>query len=222
MILEICANSIESALNAQNGGADRIELCSHLEVGGLTPSHGLIKVARELLNIPVFVLIRPRAGDFCYSHMEMEIIKEDIKYCAEIGCAGVVVGCLNNDRTINWDQTDQLLQKAGFMDFTFHRAFDQAPNPFEALETLRDMGVQRVLTSGSKTSALDGIDILEELVEEAEDDIIIMPGGGIRPDNLKKLLGIGADEYHSSAIPKGENRTSIEMVKELKRILNNR
>uniref|UniRef100_UPI004047118D copper homeostasis protein CutC n=1 Tax=Roseivirga sp. TaxID=1964215 RepID=UPI004047118D len=221
MLLEICANSIESALNAQNGGADRIELCTHLEVGGLTPSHGLIKVAKELLNIPIYILIRPRAGDFVYSKMEMEVMKEDIQFCAEIGCAGVVIGCLNADRTICWEQTEQLLEKAGYMDVTFHRAFDQCPNPFEALETLREMGIQRVLTSGCPTSAIDGVETLGELVDEADDDIIVMPGGGIRPENLKILLQTGASEYHSSAIPKGENTTSIEMVKALKMIVKN-
>ncbi|MFT7380669.1 MAG: copper homeostasis protein [Roseivirga sp.] len=221
MLLEICANSIESALNAQNGGADRIELCAHLEVGGLTPSHGLIKVAKELLNIPIYVLIRPRAGDFVYSKIEMEVMKEDIQFCAEIGCAGVVIGCLNIDRTICWEQTEQLLEKAGFMDVTFHRAFDQCPNPFEALETLREMGIQRVLTSGSPISAIDGLETLGELVDEADEDIIVMPGGGIRPDNLKTLLQTGASEYHSSGIPKGENTTSIEMVSAMKRIVKN-
>ncbi len=221
MLLEICANSIESALNAQNGGADRIELCTHLEVGGLTPSHGLIKVAKELLNIPIYILIRPRAGDFVYSKMEMEVMKEDIQFCAKIGCAGVVIGCLNADRTICWEQTEQLLEKAGYMDVTFHRAFDQCPNPFEALETLREMGIQRVLTSGCPTSAIDGVETLGELVDEADDDIIVMPGGGIRPENLKILLQTGASEYHSSAIPKGENTTSIEMVKALKMIVKN-
>jgi copper homeostasis protein len=221
MLLEICANSIESALNAQNGGADRIELCTHLEVGGLTPSHGLIKVAKELLNIPIYVLIRPRAGDFVYSKMEMEVMKEDIQFCAEIGCAGVVIGSLNADRTICWEQTEQLLEKAGFMDVTFHRAFDQCQNPFEALETLREMGIQRVLTSGCPNSAIDGLETLGELVDEADDDIIVMPGGGIRPENLKILLQTGASEYHSSAIPKGESTTNIEMVKALKMIVKN-
>lgn len=219
MLLEICANSIESALNAQNGGADRIELCTHLEVGGLTPSHGLIKVAKELINIPIYVLIRPRAGDFVYSKIEMEVMKEDVQFCAEMGCAGVVIGCLNADRTICWEQTEQLLEKAGYMDVTFHRAFDQCPNPFEALETLREMGIQRVLTSGCPTSAIEGVATLGELVDEADDDIIVMPGGGIRPENLKTLMQTGASEYHSSAIPKGENTTSIEMVKALKSLL---
>ncbi|PIQ49720.1 MAG: copper homeostasis protein CutC [Cytophagales bacterium CG12_big_fil_rev_8_21_14_0_65_40_12] len=219
MLLEICANSIESALNAQNGGADRIELCTHLEVGGLTPSHGLIKVAKELLNIPIYVLIRPRAGDFMYSKIEMEVMKEDVQFCAEMGCAGVVIGCLNADRTICWEQTEQLLEKAGYMDVTFHRAFDQCPNPFEALETLREMGIQRVLTSGCPTSAIDGVETLGELVDEADDDIIVMPGGGIRPENLKTLLQTGASEYHSSAIPKGEYTTSVEMVKAMKSLL---
>ncbi len=219
MLLEICANSIESALNAQNGGADRIELCSHLEADGLTPSHGLIKLTRELLQIPVFVLIRPRAGNFVYSKMEMELMKEDIRHCAEMRCDGVVIGCLNEDRTINEYQTAELLECASFLDVTFHKAFDQVPNPFEALETLKEIGIQRILTSGTAPIALEGLDMIGELIEEAEGEMIIMPGGGVRPNNLERLFETGATEYHSAAIPKNESTTSIEMVRELKRIL---
>jgi copper homeostasis protein len=151
--------------------------------------------------------------------MEIEIMKEDIQFCIEIGCTGVVTGCLNSDRTINWEHTEQLLDKAGYLDFTFHRAFDHAPNPFEALETIRDLGIQRVLTSGSKTSAADGIEVLAELIDEADDDVIIMPGGGVRPENLKSILSIGANEIHSSGLKSGEITTNIEVVRQLKLML---
>ncbi len=219
MKLEICANSVESALNAQNGGADRIELCTELSVGGVTPSFGTISLVKDLLEIPVYVLIRPRGGDFVYSQLEIEVMKEDILKCAELGCEGVVFGCLNTDRTINPDLTYTLMESAGFMDITFHRAFDEVPNHFEALDTLRDLGIQRVLTSGGQSNALIGIELLGELVEEADEEVIIMPGGGIRPDNLLDLLNTGAQEYHCSAIAKGNQTSDIDAIKKMRAIL---
>ncbi|OEK01042.1 hypothetical protein BFP97_05760 [Roseivirga sp. 4D4] len=217
--LEICANSIESALNAQNGKADRVELCSELSVGGITPSKGMIQMARELLDIPLYVLIRPRSGDFCYSIMELEIMKEDIAYCAEVGCEGVVFGALTTDRRIDEAKTMLLMQEAGFMDVTFHRAFDEVQNQFEALDTLKELGVQRVLTSGGAETALSGIDTLGELIDEAEDEIIIMPGGGIRPENIELLKGIGATAYHSAAMVNGAKHADLEMIKSLRKAL---
>lgn len=217
--LEICANSIESALNAQNGGADRVELCSELSVGGITPSKGMIQMAKELLDIPLYVLIRPRSGDFHYSMMELEIMKEDIAFCAEIGCHGVVIGALTEDRQIDQSKTTQLMQAAQFMDVTFHKAFDAVQNQFEALDTLRDLGVQRILTSGGAENAVIGIDTLGELMDEADEEIIIMPGGGIRPENIDMLKGIGALEYHSAAMAKGEKHSGLNMIKELRKAL---
>lgn len=217
--LEICANSVESALNAQNGGADRVELCMELSVGGVTPSKGMIQLARELLEIPLYVLIRPRSGDFYYSTMELEIMKEDIAYCAELGCNGVVIGALTPERKIDQLKTVALMDAAGFMDVTFHRAFDQVPNHFDAMDTLRELGVQRVLTSGGSGNAVDNVDMLCELIEEAEDEIIIMPGGGIRTENLSVLLETGALEYHSSALLKGEASSNLDAIKELRATL---
>lgn len=218
--LEICANSIESALNAQNGGADRVELCSELSVGGITPSKGMIQMAKELLDIPLYVLIRPRSGDFHYSIMELEIMKEDIAFCAEIGCHGVVIGALTQDRRIDQSKTTQLMQAARFMDVTFHKAFDAVQNQFEALDTLKDLGVQRILTSGGAETAAMGIDTLGELIDEADEEIIIMPGGGIRPENIEMLKGIGALEYHSAAMAKGEKHSDLNMIKALRKALN--
>ena len=217
--LEICANSIESALNAQNGGADRVELCMELSVGGVTPSKGMIQLVKELLEIPLYVLIRPRSGDFNYSIMELEIMKEDIAYCAELGCGGVVIGALTQERKIDQTKTTALMDAAGFMDVTFHRAFDEVPNHFEAMDTLRDLGIQRVLTSGGKGNAIDNIDTLCELVEEAEDDIIIMPGGGIRTENITDLLEIGALEYHSSALTTSGRHSDLSVIKALRNSL---
>ncbi len=213
--LEICAASIESALNAQNGGADRIELCTELSVGGVTPSKGMIQLAKELLDIPVYVLIRPRSGDFHYSKMEFEVMKEDIAFCAEAGCEGVVIGALTADRRIDEENINRLMQQAGFMDVTFHRAFDEVQNHFEALDTLKELGIQRVLTSGGAPNAMQGFDLLGELVEEADDDILIMPGGGVRPDNIAALLELGAMEYHSSAIINGSIHSDLSAIKAL-------
>lgn len=217
--LEICANSIESALNAQNGGADRVELCSELSVGGITPSKGMIQMAKELLDIPLYVLIRPRSGDFNYSIMELEIMKEDIAFCAEIGCHGVVIGALTQDRHIDQSKTTQLLQAAQFMDVTFHKAFDAVQNQFEALDTLKDLGVQRVLTSGGAETAAMGIDTLGELIDEADEEIIIMPGGSIRTENIEILRGIGATEYHSAAMIKGGRHADLGTIRELRQAL---
>lgn len=214
--LEICANSIESALNAQNGGADRVELCSELSVGGITPSKGMIQMAKELLDIPLYVLIRPRSGDFNYSIMELEIMKEDIAFCAEIGCHGVVIGALTQDRHIDQSKTTQLMHAAQFMDVTFHKAFDAVQNQFEALDTLRDLGVQRILTSGGAENAVIGIDTLGELMDEADEEIIIMPGGGIRPENIEVLKGIGALEYHSAAMVNEGRHADLSVIKALR------
>ncbi|MFY0594519.1 copper homeostasis protein CutC [Roseivirga sp.] len=216
--LEVCANSIESALNAQNGGADRIELCVELSVGGLTPSKGMIQLANELLEIPIFVLIRPRSGGFHYSKMELEVMKEDVKFCAEIGCAGVVFGALTADRFVNQPATELLMDAAGFMDVTFHRAFDSVPNLFEAMDTLREMGVQRILTSGGPGNCVDNIDTIGELIEEAEDELIIMPGGGVRPENIALVKQTGAIEYHSSAIAGGVH-SDLKVIKALKKAI---
>lgn len=217
--LEICASSIESALNAQNGGADRVELCSELSVGGITPSKGMILMAKELLDIPLYVLIRPRSGDFHYSSMELEVMKEDIAYCAEIGCAGVVIGALTQDRRVDQSKTTLLMQAASFMDVTFHKAFDEVQNQFEALDTLKELGIQRILTSGGAENAAKGIDTLAELIDEAEDEMIIMPGGGIRPENIELLKEVGALEYHSAAMVSGGKHSDLSMIKQLRESL---
>lgn len=220
MKLEICTHTIESALNAQKGGADRIELCVDLSVGGLTPSYGLIKIAKKLLEIPVFVLIRPRAGDFVYSKMELEVMKEDIAFCSAQQVEGVVIGALRATGEVNEAMTAELMKAAGYMDITFHRAFDETPNQFEALETLKDLGVQRILTSGGKGNAIDNIEQLEALIDEASEDVIIMPGGGVRPDNAQEIIELGANEIHSSCIIPGQSLTDLTAVTQLKTLVN--
>ena len=224
MILEICAASIESGLNAQIGGADRIELCVNLEVGGLTPSHGMVQVAKDLIEIPIYVLIRPRPGNFCYSSMEYEVIKEDILCCKSVGCHGVVIGLLTKERYIREDWLARLVELAYPMEVTFHRAFDEVKNPFEALDILKETGVKRVLTAGLASHAWEGKQVLGELVEEAGDEIVIMPGGGVRPNNLVDLMETGALDYHSSALvgntsPLQEPVADLQTIKEMKSIL---
>ena len=215
-LLEVCAGSIESALNAQNAGAQRIEICSELSVGGLTPSKGMIQLVKEMVEIPVYVLIRPRSGNFNYSLLEIEQMKEDIALCAELQCEGVVFGMLNDQRKIHERYTYELMKEAAFMDVTFHKAFDHAPNPFEALDTLRELGIQRILTSGGKGNAIEGINLLGELGEEADEEIIIMPGGGVRSENIHQLVRLEAQEYHSSALVNGIHSSKEEIEKMLK------
>lgn len=186
MIIEVCANSFESALNAQNGGADRIELCVELGVGGITPSQGLMKCVKEHISIPVHVLVRPRSGDFTYSKSDFETIKNDILFCRDMGFEGVVSGVLQRDFKIDVKRTKELVDLAKGMEFTFHRAFDWVMDPMVALEQLEGLGVSNILTSGQETSALKGLHLLERLQDKVS-GCTIMPGGGIRPENLMEF-----------------------------------
>lgn len=199
MTLEVCTNSYQSTLNAQNSGAHRVELCSELSVGGITPSYGLLKQVMDTLTIPVCVLIRPRSGNFVYSEVEFDIIKHNIQLCKNLGCAGIVSGVLNHDNTIDIERTKELVELSKPLEFTFHRAFDCVKNPSEALEQLIDLGVERVLTSGLETSAEKGIDILKQLNDQAEGRIIILAGGGISATNAHQFKEVGLTEIHSSA-----------------------
>jgi len=200
MTLEICANSFASALAAQVGGAQRIELCENLNEGGTTPSYGTIKRVREQLKIKVYVLIRPRAGDFNYSDDEFEIMKEDILTCKELGCDGVVIGLLDTAGNIDRLRTETLVNLAKPMGVTFHRAFDNCNDGLKALEELIACGCERILTSGMKNFAFEGAAFLKELVTLAGERIIIMPGSGINEDNIQELISITqAKEYHTSA-----------------------
>nr|WP_316932003.1 copper homeostasis protein CutC [Bizionia psychrotolerans] len=199
MLLEICSNSHRSAINAEKAGAQRIELCSELAVGGITPSYGLIKEVVEALSIPVFVLIRPRSGNFTYSDAEFEIIKQDIEICKILGVKGIVSGVLNSDNTIDLQRINELIEISKPLSFTFHRAFDCVPNPLEALEQLIDLGVERILTSGLESSAEEGLDMLIKLNEKAADRLTILAGSGIKPENASKFKSAGLQEIHASA-----------------------
>lgn len=198
--IEVCAASIESALAAEKGGANRIELCAALSEGGLTPSPGIIKYACENLSIPVFVLIRPRTGDFYYSNAEFETMLDDIQASKDYGAEGVVCGMLNRDGTIDYLRMKMLVEVAKPMEVSFHRAFDMTRDPFIALEEVIKLGCTRILTSGQANSATQGAELLARLVKKAGDRIIIMPGSGVKPENLSDLAKITkAAEYHLSA-----------------------
>ncbi|MFT5762234.1 MAG: copper homeostasis protein [Polaribacter sp.] len=198
MKLEICANSYQSAINAEKAGANRIELCSELAVGGITPSYGLLKKAVEKLTIPIHVLIRPRSGDFTYTNDEFQVLKEDILLCKELGVTGIVSGVLTLNNTIDIERTKELVEISKPMNFTFHRAFDWVINPIKELKKLEEIGVTRILTSGQQNSAEIGLQNLIEL-QKATSKITIMPGGGINKNNIKLFQENGFKEVHLSA-----------------------
>lgn len=199
MKLEICANSYQSAVNAQKAGADRIELCSELSVGGITPSYGLLKQVSEKITIPVHVLIRPRSGNFYYSDKEFEQMTSDILICKKMGFQGIVAGVLNENHEINMERTKALIELSKPLSFTFHRAFDCVQNPKKSLEQLSDLKVDRILTSGLKEKAIDGIQLLKELQEIAINKLIILPGSGINSTNASIFKEAGFQEIHTSA-----------------------
>jgi copper homeostasis protein len=202
MIIEICANSFESAKAAQLGRANRIELCTELSVGGLTPSHGLIEKVISELEIPVHVLIRPRSGNFTYSDEEFDVMLRDIAFCKSLGCAGIVSGFLTSENAIDFERTKQLVAASEGMGFTFHRAFDWVENPIEELQKLIDLKVNRLLSSGQKPSAIEGISLLKELQNHSNEKIEIMPGGGISLENALKFKEAGFKSIHFSATTK--------------------
>ncbi|MGE5108044.1 MAG: copper homeostasis protein CutC [Sphingobacteriales bacterium] len=199
-ILEVIGFNIESCIAAQTSGAHRIELCDNPGEGGTTPSCGFIKAAREKLQIDLFPMIRPRGGDFLFTDGEFEIMCEDVKICKSMMCDGIVIGMLNADGTIDKKRCARLIELAYPMGVTFHRAFDRTRDAFESLETLIDIGCERVLTSGLKPNVNEGMHLLKALVEKADERIIIMPGAGVRSSNIKELaVTTGAREFHSSA-----------------------
>jgi copper homeostasis protein len=199
-VMEVCVDSVESAVNAERGGAARVELCSNLMEGGTTPSLGMLRVVKREVKIPVFVMIRPRGGDFLYSESEYQVMSEDLKVLKENGADGVVFGILTPDGGIDMLRSRDLIALARPLPVTFHRAFDMVQDPFQSLEDLMELGVDRVLTSGHDSSALEGLPVLESLVEQAQGEIRVVPGGGVNERNVKRILeGSGAKEFHCSA-----------------------
>lgn len=218
MLIEICANSLTSARAALQGGAHRIELCEQLEIGGVTPSSALILQSVQALgSMPVFVLVRPRGGDFCYTEEEIQQMEKDILFCKANGVAGVVIGVLTEGKQVDVAVMRRLIDLARPMDITFHRAFDRAIDPFAALETIIELGVERILTSGQENTAWEGLAVLTKLVERARGRIIILPGSGINKTNIVEIVGSsGATEAHLSAkktMPDGSWQTDLAEVK---------
>jgi copper homeostasis protein len=199
--LEICANSITSALAAQQGGAIRVELCDNLYIGGTTPSPGQITVARKLLNIKLYVLIRPRGADFLYSDIEFDTMIADVQYCIEAGCDGIVTGILNADGTVDKARNRILVQMAKNkgLGATFHRAFDMCADYSQALEDVIELGFERILTSGGKSTAVEGSRVIADLVKQADGRISIMAGSGLTEINAVDLvLFTGVKEIHGT------------------------
>ena len=207
MKLEICANSMQSAINAQLGGAHRIELCANLEGGGTTPDAATIQLASHILQkklngraTQVYVLIRPRIGNFCYSPLELGQMKRNILYCKAAKVDGIVIGVLDKEGKVDVQANTELLQIAFPMKATFHRAFDRIEDKSEALEQIINLGFERILTSGGEATAIEGKEVIAQLIEQATGRISIMPGAGINSKNIGELIQFtGANEYHLSA-----------------------
>jgi copper homeostasis protein len=197
MIFEACVNSAVSAIEAQKGGADRVELCENLHDGGTTPSTGMILFARKNLHIGLYVMVRPRGGDFLYSDAEFEIMAEDIKAAKNLGADGVVFGILKADGAIDVERMKILTDLARPMGVTCHRAFDMTADPFLAMEDLIHLGVDRILTSGQQKTASEGATLITELIKRSDSRIIIMPGSGVKEDNIEDLIrSTRATEVH--------------------------
>lgn len=205
--IEICANSVLSCIEAQKGGADRVELCAGIPEGGTTPSFGMINMAREKISIGLNVIIRPRGGDFLYTDEEVEEMIQDICMARESGADGLVFGALTPDGDVDMDVMGKLMVAAGDLPVTFHRAFDHARDPFDALDKIRRLGCRRILTSGQAPTAADGIPLLSSLVKAAGDDVIIMPGCGVNLGNILQICEMtGAREFHMSVREKVSSR----------------
>ncbi len=212
MKVEIACSNFESVLNAHHAGADRIELCSALGLGGLTPSFALIKKAITVFQKNVFVLIRPREGDFVYSDDELEIMLDDINLVKEMGAGGIVSGVLMTNHKIDIERTKLLVKAAGHLPFTFHRAFDLISDPIAGLISLENIGVKRILTSGQKPDALLGKELIKTLNDRASESISILAGAGINPTNVVEIVSYtGVNEVHLSAKHKVGKRTTVSM-----------
>jgi copper homeostasis protein len=200
ILLEICCGSIDDALQAQAGGADRIELCSALFLGGLTPSLGTLQYARRQLRIPIIAMVRPRGGGFCYTDAEFATMERDAEAAIAHGADGVVFGILKADGKVDLERTRRIRGILGGKQAVFHRAFDVTPDPFAALDQLVDLGITRILTSGQQDTVPEGADLIHRLIEHARGRIEILPGGGIKPYNLPDVLArTGCTQIHLTA-----------------------
>ena len=210
-IIEIATSDFNTTASAVAGGADRIELCGNLAEGGTTPSYGTIRQCREAFTVQLYPIIRPRGGDFLYSAEEFEIMLQDVKLCKELGCDGVVIGMLESNGAIAFDQCRRLVDATYPLGVTFHRAFDRCRDPFEALEQIIEMGCERILTSGQRPAAPDGLELITQLNQKADHRIIIMPGSGVRAENIKMLATkTGCTEFHSSL--RGKMASAMQFI----------
>lgn len=210
-IIEIATTDFTTTKSAVEGGADRIELCAALTEGGTTPSYGTIKRCRESFNVSLFPIIRSRSGDFLYSDDEFQIMMDEVKLCKQLACDGVVIGLLHADGTIDKERTAKLVELAYPLEVTFHRAFDRCKDPFAALEQLIEIGCQRILTSGQQPAAPQGVELLAQLIKTADERITIMPGSGVRKENIRELAEkTGAVEFHSSL--RSKSRSQMDFV----------
>jgi copper homeostasis protein len=210
-LIEIATSDFITTQAAVEGGADRIELCANLSEGGTTPSFGQLKKCREAFTISIYPIIRPRGGDFLYTTTEFEIMLHDVRLCRELGYDGVVIGLLNADGTIDMKLTGKLVEAAYPLGVTFHRAFDRCQDPFQAMEQLTSIGCERILTSGQQPGAPEGVELIAQLNEAAAERIIIMPGSGVRKDNIKMLAEkTGCVEFHSSL--RGKTKSKMEFI----------
>jgi copper homeostasis protein len=199
MVLEICVDSVESAIAAERGGAHRVELCSDLLEGGITPSCGLIAEVRTRIRIGLFVMIRPRGGDFCYSEAELEVMRHDIEQARELGADGVILGVLDECAHVDVAPTRELVKLASPLPVTFHRAIDMTPDPCAALESVAATGAQRVLTSGGAIKVTEGLSAVAGMVRAAGERLVVMAGGGITPQTILTVAeATGATEFHAS------------------------
>ncbi len=197
--IEIASSDFLTTATAVQGGADRIELCANLAEGGTTPSYGHIRQCREAFDISICPIIRPRGGDFLYSEAEFDIMKQDVRICRELLCDGVVIGLLQIDGSLDLERIKRLVEWAYPMQVVFHRAFDRCRDPFEAMEQLIGLGVERILTSGQQLTAPEGVALIRQLQEKADGRITIMPGSGVVPDNIRWLAEkTGCTEFHAS------------------------
>jgi copper homeostasis protein len=214
IIVEAAVETLEAALAAERAGADRIELCVNLDDGGTTPSTGLAAAVIDATKLPVFVLIRPRAGDFVYSDEEIDLMIREVETAGIIGVAGIVSGALRSDHAVDTVQTRALIEAAAGLPVTFHRAVDSTIDVAAALEQLVDLGVTRVLTSGGATTALDGADVIAALVNQARDRISIVAGGGIRDHNVSDVIRrTGAREIHTRFVGEARMKDFTEIAK---------
>jgi copper homeostasis protein len=199
MLLEVVVFNFQSALMAAAAGAHRIELCDNYYEGGTTPSFGNVTLLKEKLEIPIFPMVRPRGGDFLYNNEELMLMEKEIQLFRQLGCEGVVLGCLEKDGTINNEALSKFTEIAYPMEVTFHRAFDRVKDHSAALETIIDCGCKRILTSGGKPLAIEGVNVIKELVDQASNRITIIAGGGVSSNNIARLMETGAQEFHSPA-----------------------